>query len=182
MSLSRKIETTANLATIVVAVLISAALLRAHFIPNLAGRAAATVPAAVSAPASQIVPGKTLDGRALGVDWARNRSTLVLAISTACHFCKDSLPFYRKLGAARTDVRLLAVMPQPVAEGRKFLSNSSVRIDDVRQISLNTLGVTGTPTLLLVNGDGVTTKVWVGKLQTDQESQVLNALGTKKDL
>lgn len=76
----------------------------------------------------------------------------------------------------------MAVMPQPVAEGRKFLSDSSVRIDDVRQISLNTIGVAGTPTLLLVNGAGVTTKVWVGKLQTDEESQVLSALGTKKDL
>lgn len=100
MSLSGKIETTANLATIVVAVLISATLVKTHFFPSPAARAATTV----NAPVSQIVPGKTLDGRALGVDWARNRSTLVLAISTACHFCKDSLPFYRKLAAARTEV------------------------------------------------------------------------------
>lgn len=178
MSVSGKIETTANLATIVVAVLISATLVKAHFFPNPPARTVTTV----SAPVSQIVPGKTLDGRALGVDWARNRSTLVLAMSTACHFCKDSLPFYRELAAARTDVKLVAVMPQPVAEGRKFLIDSNVPIDEVRQISLNTIGVAGTPTLLLVNGAGVIAKVWVGKLQTDGESQVLSALGTKKDL
>lgn len=67
-----------------------------------------------------IAPGETLDGRILGVDWARNQRTLVLAISTVCHFCKDSLPFYREIGATGTDVRLVAVLPQPVVEARKF--------------------------------------------------------------
>jgi hypothetical protein len=54
-----------------------------------------------------------------------------------------------------------------------------VHVDDIKQISLNTLGVRGTPTLLLVNDVGVVTDVWVGKLQLDQEVQVLTALGQK---
>lgn len=37
-------------------------------------------------------------------------------------------------------------------------------------------------TLWLVNGAGVATNVWVGGLQTGQESELLSALGTKKKL
>jgi hypothetical protein len=54
-----------------------------------------------------------------------------------------------------------------------------VHVDDVKQVPLNTLGVRGTPTLLLVNDAGVVTDVWTGKLQPDQEAQVLAALGKK---
>lgn len=52
-----------------------------------------------------------------------------------------------------------------------------MHVDDVRQLPLNTLGVRGTPTLLIVNDAGVVTDVWVGKLEPDQETQVLTALG-----
>jgi hypothetical protein len=99
----------------------------------------------------------------------------VLAISTTCHFCKGSVPFYRKLSG--TDVKMLAVLPQPVAEAQQYLGNAGVHVDDVRQVSLNSLGVRGTPTLLIVNDAGVVTDVWVGKLQPDQENQVLTAMG-----
>ena len=173
MSLSTKIETTANVATIIVAVLISTALVKTYIFPNAVARSTA----AVSAP--EVVKGKSVDGRALGVDWAKNHRTLVLAISTTCHFCQDSVPFYQKLGAAEKDVKMVAVLPQPVAEAQKYLSGAGVHVDEVRQVPLNTLGVRGTPTLLLINNVGIVTDVWVGKLQPDQETQVLTALEKK---
>jgi hypothetical protein len=173
MSISRTIEVTANVATIVVAALISTVVIKTYVFPNTVARNAAVV----SAP--EVVKGKSVDGRALGVDWKRNHRTLVLAISTTCHYCKDSVPFYQKLGAAGNDVKMVAVLPQPVAEAQQYLGGAGVRVDDVRQVSLNTLGVRGTPTLLLVNDVGVVTDVWVGKLQPDQEAQVLTALEKK---
>jgi hypothetical protein len=171
MNISGKIETTANVATIIVAVLLSTVLIKLYVLP---GRAESKAPV-VSAP--EVVRGKNLDGRLLGVDWAKNHRTLVLAISTTCHFCNESVPFFRTLGPAGKDVKMLAVLPQPVNEARQYLSTAGVRVDDVRQAPLNTLGVRGTPTLLLVNDAGVVTDVWVGKLQPDQETQVLTALG-----
>jgi hypothetical protein len=165
MSISGKIETTANLATIVVALLISTVLVKTYVFPNAVARSAA----AVSAP--EVVKGKSVDGRALGVDWKRNHRTLVLAISTTCHFCKDSVPFDQKLGAAEKDVKMVAVLPQPVAEAQKYLSGAGVHVDEVRQVPLNTLGVRGTPTLMLVDDAGVVTDVWAGKLQPDQETR-----------
>ena len=174
MSISRTIEVTANVATIIVAVLISTVAIKTYVFPNTVARSAV---AAVSAP--EVVKGKSVDGRALGVNWKRNQRTLVLAISTTCQFCKDSVPFYQRLGAAGTDVKMVAVLPQPVGEAQKYLSGAGVHVDEVRQVPLNTLGVRGTPTLLLVNDVGVVTDVWVGKLQPDQETQVLTALVKK---
>jgi len=173
MSISKKIETTANLATIVVAVLISTVVVRTYFFPTPIARTTS----AVLGP--ELVKGKSVDGRALGVDWAKNHRTLVMAISTTCHFCKDSVPFYQKLTAAEKEVKMIAVLPQPVTEAQQYLSGAGVRVDEVRQVPLNTLGVRGTPTLLLVNDLGVVTDVWVGRLQPDQEAQVLTALEKK---
>lgn len=173
MSIAGKIETTANLATIVVAILISAVIVRTYVFPppDLRG--------AFVTSASEAVKGKSLAGRSLAVDWAKNRHTLVLAISTTCHFCRDSVPFYQRLGAKQKEVKIVAVLPQSVAEARQYLDGAGVHVDEIRQVPLNTLGVKGTPTLLLVNEVGVVTDVWVGKLQADQEAQVLTSLEMK---
>ena len=136
MSIARKIEVTANVATIFVAVLISAVAVKTYVFRKGISRstAAASVP---------------------------------------------EVDNYQKQGAGGTDVKLAAVQPQPVAEAQRYLIGGRVHVDDIKQISLNTLGVRGAPTLLLVNDVGVVTDVWVGKLQLDQEVQVLTALGQK---
>lgn len=174
MSLSGKIEATANVATIIVAALLSTVLVKTYLLPHTVARSGAAVMV------SDVVKGKSLDGRALGVDWAKNHRTLVLAISTKCHFCKDSIPFYRKLSAADKDVKMVAVLPQSITESQQFLGDAGVHVDDVKQASLlSSLGVRGTPTLLLVNDIGVVTDVWIGKLQPDGEAQVFSAVGKK---
>lgn len=172
MSLSSKIETTANAATVVAAVLLSVVLVKAYLLPH------PTPVRTVNPLAPEITQGKSMDAHLLGVDWAKNHRTLVLAISTTCHFCKDSIPFYRKLGATGT-VKMVAVLPQPVTEAQQYLGSAGVHIDEVKQIPLGNLGVRATPTLLLVNSDGVVTDVWTGQLQPDKETQVLNAIAGK---
>lgn len=74
---------------------------------------------------------------------------------------------------------MVAVLPQPFTEAQQYLSGAGVHVDEVKQATLGALGVRGTPTLLLVNDVGVVTDVWVGRLQPDQETQVLTALGKK---
>jgi len=71
---------------------------------------------------------------------------------------------------------MVAVLPQAADEGRKYLDGEGVRVDDVKQATLSTIGVTGTPTMLLVDGKGTVAKVWEGKLQPDQEGGVLAVL------
>jgi hypothetical protein len=169
MNLPSKIETAANIATIGVAVLLSAVLVKAYLLPAPSSR----VPPAVAATSV----GTSLKRQLPGVDWGKNGRTLVLAISTQCHFCKDSTPFYRKLQEqVGKSLKTVAVLPQPVPESEQYLSGEGVHVDQVKQATMSGLGVRGTPTMLLVNGAGVVTKIWVGKIQPEQEQQVLTAL------
>jgi len=113
------------------------------------------------------------------VDWSKNSQTLLLALSQNCHFCSESAPFYQRLAeerAQRGNTRLIAVLPQTVGEAQKYLSDLGISVDEVRQAPLSSLGVVGTPTLVLVNRDGIATNVWRGKLPSDIESQVLAKL------
>ena len=113
------------------------------------------------------------------VEWAKNSHTLLLVLQKGCHFCTESAPFYQQLikqTSARHDLKLVAVLPQPVSDGKQYLKEIGVDIADVRQASPNQISVGGTPTLVLVNNEGVATDVWAWKLAPDTESQVLRKL------
>jgi len=164
-----KLETVANLSTIVVSLLLSIVLIRVFLLPE--GRPAA------SAAKPQVAKGTSLKGSLEGVDWSKNGRTLVLAISTRCHFCTDSAPFFQRLSKGRpANTKLLAVLPQAVDESRKYLEQEGVRVDDVRQAQLDSIKVRGTPTLLLVDSTGTVAEAWVGKLEPSQEEDVLRVL------
>lgn len=107
-----------------------------------------------------------------GVEWAKNGKTLVLALQTGCHFCSESAPFYQRLIQAATTkgVKVVAIFPQPLAEAHAY--SLALPTSDVRQASLNSLSVGGTPTLILVNEKGEVAAAWVGKLPSDKEAEV----------
>jgi hypothetical protein len=87
------------------------------------------------------------------------------------------VPFFKRVEKERPrDVRLLAVLPQPVEESRKYLDGAGVRVDEVRQASPQSIGVPGTPTLLLVDAAGRVSDVWRGKLQPNDEEKVIATL------
>jgi thioredoxin-related protein len=130
--------------------------------------------------AAQSLVGLNMKQSLPGVDWAGNKRTLVLALSTQCHFCTDSAPFFQRIQKeAAKNVRMLAVLPQAVEDSRKYLEGEGVHVEDVKQAQLSTIGVTGTPTLLLVDSTGKVADAWQGKLQPEQEAGVLTVL--KKD-
>jgi hypothetical protein len=56
------------------------------------------------------------------------------------------------------------------------LNDLDVKIENVKQAYLKGLGVSGTPTLVLIDGSGTTTNLWVGKLTAEGESEVLDTL------
>lgn len=115
-----------------------------------------------------------------GVDWTKNNQTLVLALSTGCHFCSESASFYQRLVNAKSTSKtfqLIAVLPQPESDGRRYLSGLGVELDQVKQAEFATFGVQGTPTILLVDQNGEVMDSWVGKLPEPQEQEVLGRLG-----
>jgi hypothetical protein len=113
-----------------------------------------------------------------GVDWSTSNQNLVLALSTGCHFCSESADFYQRLilSAESNGIRVLAVLPQPISDGRTYLEELGVTVSEVVQSRLGAVDVSGTPTLLLVDGGGKIQKAWVGKLGPEQEQQVMKDL------
>ena len=113
-----------------------------------------------------------------GVDWSKNEQTLVMAISSTCHFCTESAAFYRDI-RARTHIHTVAVLPQSINEGRDYLSNLGVQVDEVLQAPLSSIDVNGTPTLILVGRDGTVIRTWIGKLPPESEKEVLLSVGAQ---
>lgn len=168
-ALIKRIELVANLAIIVVAILLGVVLVRNYLFRSPVPTQAAAI-TGIQAGTKLSLP---------NIDWNANRQTLVMALSTNCHFCTESAPFYQRLVQERVghrNVRLIAVFPQPSREGEEYLKGLALNVDDVKQAELGSLGVSGTPTLILLNNEGVVEDSWRGKLNGDREGEVLRRL------
>jgi thioredoxin-related protein len=163
---TRNIELATNIAIIVVAVLLSIVLIKNYLLSGAAPNANA--------------PDAPSNGTRMSlqdVNWAAKKRTLVMVLSDSCRYCTESADFYKKLAQERAKddhTRLIAVLPQDVAAGQAYLNNLGVPVDEVRQSPLDAIGVRATPTLILVDENGVVTASWVGKLPADREVEVLN--------
>jgi len=165
MTIYKKVEMAANVAIIAVAALLGTVIVKNYLISPRTQQTTA----GESGPNSQNLS-------TLGVDWKQSKQTLVLALSTGCHYCTDSAPFYRQLASIPRSTRLIALLPQPIAESRDYLRSLGVTVDDVKQVQFSSIKINGTPTLLLVNANGLVTKSWIGKLAEDQQKDVLKEI------
>jgi hypothetical protein len=128
-------------------------------------------PAAVA----EALRGKTV--QVSGLNFPRAKSSVLLVISTTCHFCQESLPFYRSLSnEVRGRADILAILPQSQQEAATFLKAAQVDITQIATASPSQIGVTGTPTMLLLDPNGKVEDVWLGRLDEAQQAQVLSRL------
>lgn len=113
------------------------------------------------------------------VNWPGNRLTLIMALSIGCHYCEASANFYRALlhAAPPGTFHPIAVFPQPIKDAKAYLNSLGINVADVRQRDLGSLGVAGTPTLILVNEKGRVKSTWVGQLPPPREEEVFRLLG-----
>jgi hypothetical protein len=163
----KKIELIANIAIIAVALILGVVLVKRYLLSDTHESAAP--------PVARIQPGTKV--QLAGVDWSKSGQTLLLVLSDTCHFCTESAGFYQRLAeqkARQEGTRMIAVLPQDVGRGQAYMSKLGVTVDDVQQSPLNAIGVGGTPTLLLVDNQGVVKESWLGKLPPDKETEVLN--------
>lgn len=169
-SLTKKLEVSANLAIIILALLIGVIFTKNYLWPGK------DVGVSESRKRNTVQPGTKLS--LPDVDWAQNGQTLILALSKDCHFCSESASFYQKIVSQRQgkSLKVIAVLPQDTRSGQNYLSGLGVAVDEIRQASLSSIQVSGTPTLLLVDNAGVVKEVWVGKLPPDKESEALSKI------
>ncbi|MEJ7863227.1 MAG: hypothetical protein WKF90_16480 [Pyrinomonadaceae bacterium] len=165
----QKVELVANILIIVLAVAIGGILIQKYFFLSAApsvnqqARLQPTIGTKMTAP---------------DVDWSQQPKTLVLALQASCHFCNESAPFYKRVIEAVGDknIKLVAVFPASVEESALHLKKLGLTSMEVRESSLGSLQVSGTPTLILTNDKGEITDYWVGKLTPDKEMEVLSQL------
>ena len=167
--LHKRIELVANIAIILVAILLVVVLTKRFvFTPRNQNQPTNNIPSNVGARLSQV-----------DIDWSKSNKNVLLLLSTSCHFCTESAPFYKRLVQERTQrgtFSLTAVLPQPVSEGQAYLKGLGVDINDIKQLSPAAIRIRGTPTILLVDGSGVVTEEWLGKLPSEKQDEVLSRL------
>jgi hypothetical protein len=168
----KKTEFLANLCVISIAVLAGVVLIKDHIFDR---------PIRAESRRSAPPPGPAVGTRIAlpGVNWADKDNTLLVVLSKNCRFCSESAPFYQKIAREADQnegVRLIAVFPQDAGEGRKYLSELGVPIEEVIQSPLEVIGARGTPTLILVDKEGVVKNTWAGRLNSDKEPDVLGRL------
>lgn len=133
-----------------------------------------------SAPPSQAATAEALKGKTIhvsGIDFPRSRASVLLVMSKTCHFCEESLGFYRTLaGEVQGRFDLLAVLPQPRPEAEAYLKAAGVPATQVASAPPAQVGVTGTPTLVLLDRSGKVQEVWIGLLDGDRQAQVRSRL------
>jgi hypothetical protein len=162
----KKIELVANVSIIAVAVILGFVLIKRFVLPP-----------APTEPGENIRVGTRIS--VPDINWSQSERNLVLVLQKGCHFCTESGPFYQQLTRETTalaNVRLIAALPQDVGEASQYLSDLGVAVNEIRQVPPASLGVRGTPTLLLVDNTGIITDFWVGKLSPDKEAEVLRRL------
>ena len=109
-----------------------------------------------------------------GINFSPEHNSLILALSTACHFCQQSLPFYQELTAkANGQLDVIGLFPQPEAEAKKFFDDAHVRATQVVSAGLDVIGVSATPTLLLVDSKGKVIDAWMGELDDKGRQQLV---------
>lgn len=166
----RRIEVFANLAIILVAVVLVVVLARTF----LFDRPTSNKPQ----PAREEIKAGAKISLA-EIDWAKSENHLILVLQKDCRFCTESASFYQRLARGfenRGDLQLIAVLPHTESVARKYLSDLGITIREVRQQNPAALSVYATPTLLLVDKTGTVIDVWTGKLRPEKESEVLSRL------
>lgn len=171
MSNKSKLDTVANIAIIVVCIIAAAILIRNNFLqPQQQGN---------RPPEAEV--GEQFDALRQVVPAGAERA-MVVALSPTCHFCNESMPFYKQLIDQRNQsgspVKVIAAVPRDdaKAEEQQKFAGAGVQPDALVTVDFASIKVPGTPTILHVDNQGKILDVWVGKLDESGQKEVLQAL------
>ncbi len=106
------------------------------------------------------------------VDFSKAPQTLVLVLSSQCHFCTESVPFYHDLLKARAHSPLTRMIAIGVEEDKTlqgYLKEHDLQFDEVVSVPRDKIKFRGTPTLVLLDRSGTVKGVWPGYLTTDKK-------------
>jgi thioredoxin-related protein len=169
---SSSLDKRANVAISLVCAIAAVVLIRQHFFPQSIQQPGAP---------PQVEKGEQFDQLKSVLPAGTNKALLV-AVQPGCHFCNDSMPFYKRLiderNSKSSPVKFIAAVPSDEAkaeENQKFAAVGT-QPDHMVKLDFASVKVPGTPTILLVDNTGKVLDVWVGKLDADKEKDVIAEL------
>ena len=112
-----------------------------------------------------------------GANWQSAPVSVLLQISSTCHYCNESMPFYRQLMAARQSsaakVPVIVASADAVAVMQQHLVEQQLSVDKVLHSRLAGFG-TVTPTVYIVDSKGMVQRVFVGELDSSGQRELLS--------
>ena len=98
------------------------------------------------------------------VERGLHRKTLVLFLQKDCSACKVAAPLYRQLiaEASKRGVKSVAILPDSLEEGIRYLHSHDLRADQVQSENLSRYRISSIPTALVLDGEGVVRGAWSG--------------------
>lgn len=164
--IQQKLEVTANVLIIVVALVLGVVLIKKFLLDQ---------PAPAPERKAPVVGQKIAD---TGINLAASPKNVLLVLQKGCKFCTESAAFYKKLIEQTKDknVKITAVLPQSKDEAEQYIRDLGISGIEIRQSQLDSLNVGGTPTIIVTDNQGVISDTWMGKLPPDKESEVIKKL------
>jgi len=120
----------------------------------------------------------------VAIDWSKNKQSIVFALSPHCQYCTNGAPFFRcliekieKSNIAKT----VAVFSEPDNAGKEYLRSIGVKIHEIYQVPLKSIGIMATPGIFIVNDEGVVTRHWQGEPDVKAQFQIYDTLNIDID-
>jgi hypothetical protein len=114
------------------------------------------------------------------VDYAKRPQTLVIAMSSTCERCNESVPFFKQILQANAEngdkTQIVAVFPENAEEVGRYISEQRISLDAVPGVDYRALNLPGTPTAVLVSSEGTLINFWIGKSSNAAEKEILESI------
>jgi hypothetical protein len=115
-----------------------------------------------------------------GVDYGKSSRTLLIAVSARCDGCGDSVPFFNQLKRSviskGNSTQIVALFPETGDEVNRFVQQQNLNLEFVSGVNFKDFTFIGTPTMVLVNGNGQIIDFWIGKPSSDLQQEIINSL------
>ena len=124
----------------------------------------------------------TLDGATRQIAYADpTRKYLFFVLSTSCPHCERTLPLWKSLAEINDDnCYILGISLQNLDETMKYFSTKDVGFYIVSVKNDTSFSrkykISGVPATILVNGNGIVERAWIGALTQEQTTEIRNLM------
>jgi peroxiredoxin len=74
------------------------------------------------------------------------------------------------------NIRLIGLFSTEVENEKDYIEKLGVKFDALQKTSFKNLKIPSTPTIIVIDKDGLVVSVWRGKLSSDKEQEFLSRL------